>query len=1149
MKLASRALFLFLFLCAVTFAQTYQGRILGTVTDSSGAVVAGAKVTITNPDTGLTRSLTTTDAGDYVAPALPPGNYQVTVEAPNFKRYEQKGIRLEVAKDVRIDAKLTAGGASESVTVTSDAPLVETTNNTLGGTFSNKSINELPLNGRDFQNLVVLRPGVQRAPGGGFLSISSNGNRPEDNNFIVDGTDNNDPYYATTVINAEGVQGTPGTVLPIDAIQEFNAQENPPAEYGWKPGAIVNLGLKSGTNDLHGTAYLFERNNAFDARNWTNPVIDPDTGLHSEQRALRQHQFGGSIGGPIIKNRTFFFGAYEGVRALVSNSNSVTTPSTVTAGGDPFVSIPDAIADLAAHGIAVNPLSANLIGQGTFQGNGGFPGLFAVNTTGTDKINVGFPNTNRMDNFIVKVDHRINDRNQITGRYFMGDSLQKEQDVTVTRAQWLSKSDLNAQVGGLNWVWTPNARWTNEAKVGWNRFWQVIATADDGVNPTDYGINTGVVDPVNFGIPTIRIDGFNNPTLGGNRSWPLYTTPNETLQFADNISWSRGEHTFRFGGEFRHGATDNLRDRSGKGRIRFRDDSPSHPGVFANASALENFLAGVTDTADIFVGNSRRHVTIKSFAAFLQDDWKVRPNLTFFLGVRYELNTRIKEEKNLLGNFDPAIGLQQIGVNISQPYNRDGNNFAPRLGFSWDPWNQGKTVLRGGFGVTYEQPHLAVFLGQNGADNATTPGLNVIPTGAVGSNIKGSIVSQATNLDASGINWSTSGIVFPGLASPPDCSSSPCDILGVKNNLVTPYVMTWNINLQQQLTNSTSMTVAYVGNRGKKLYSIRNINQVDANSPAEIACGHCEFDGRPFATKYPFLNVVNFLENNYSSKYNGLQVSVNQRAWKGHTFVVGYTWSHSADQASLNRMLNPQNSLRQDLEWGDSDLDIRHRLTFTHTWDLPGREGFGQLLKGWQINNIVTLQGGTPWNVVDGFINGNDISGTAEFADRWNFFGDPSAFKPLRRGEPIPFFDYQPDPLTGIIHSNPVCDSHADPGQLSAFGCYAVGNNVLVPPDAFTFGNMRRNLFRNPGLYNWDFSLVKAFQATERLNIQLRAEFFNVLNRAHLAPANASVFGFIDPSDPSTFGCNCSTPDVGAANPVIGTGGPRNIQLGLKFRF
>src|SRR3954452_6475541 len=346
---ASLAVLLFLALSVVASSQTYLGRILGTVTDNSNAIVTKAKVSIVNVGTSATRNLETNEAGEYVAPNLAPGDYKVIVDAAGFKKVERTGIHLEVAKDARIDFQLQAGTETESITVTAEAPLIETTNNTLGGTFSNKSINDLPLNGRDFQNLVVLRPGVQRSPGGGFLSISSNGNRPEDNNFIVDGTDNNDPYYGTTVINAEGVQGTPGTVLPIDAIQEFNAQENPPAEYGWKPGAIVNLGLKSGTNDLHGTIYDFERNNGFDARNWTNTKPDP-------QRELRQHQFGASVGGPIIKNRTFFFGAYEGVRALVSNSNPVTTPSTVTAGGDPFVSIPDAIADLAAHGIGVNPL-------------------------------------------------------------------------------------------------------------------------------------------------------------------------------------------------------------------------------------------------------------------------------------------------------------------------------------------------------------------------------------------------------------------------------------------------------------------------------------------------------------------------------------------------------------------------------------------------------------------------------------------------------------------------------------------------------------------------------------------------------------------------------------------------------------------------
>lgn len=454
-------------LSGVVPAQTYQGRILGSVTDEQGAAVRAAKVAITNVETGASRTVESNDAGDYVAPNLAPGLYSVVVEASGFKKAEHAQVRVEVASDVRIDVSLVAGNITESVTVTLESPEIDTTNTTLGGTFSNKSINDLPLNGRDFQNLVVLRPGVQRSTGGGFLSISSNGNRPEDNNFIVDGTDNNDPYYGTTVINAEGVQGTPGTILPIDAIQEFNAQENPPAEYGWKPGAIVNLGLKSGTNDIHGSIYDFERNSYFDARNFFNTKDTP-------QKALRQHQFGASVGGPIIHGRTFYFGAYEGIRAFVSNSNLVSSPATVSLGGDSGNSIPDAIASLSDHGIPVSALSANLIGTGSFTGNGTFPGLFpsndGSNPAGPTQIQSGFPNLNRMDNFIVKIDHRINQTNNISGRYFFGDSLQSEQDITVLRPEWRSTSDLNAQVVGVNWIWAPNARWVNEAKFGYNRF-------------------------------------------------------------------------------------------------------------------------------------------------------------------------------------------------------------------------------------------------------------------------------------------------------------------------------------------------------------------------------------------------------------------------------------------------------------------------------------------------------------------------------------------------------------------------------------------------------------------------------------------------------------------------------------------------------
>jgi len=1149
-----------LFVAGIASAQSQEGRILGTVIDQSGGFIKGAQVTITNIDTGVERKLETNEAGDFVAPSLAPGPYKLVVEAAGFKKIERSGIRLEVAKDVRLDLTLQPGSVSETVTVTEQLPLVETTNDTLGGTFANKSINDLPLNGRDFQNLVVLRPGVQRSSGGGFLSISSNGNRPEDNNFIFDGTDNNDPYYGTTVINAEGVQGTPGTILPIDAIQEFNAQENPPAEYGWKPGAIVNLGIKSGTNDIHGTAYLFERNNAFDARNYFNPTPGP-------QRALRQHQFGGSLGGPIIKNKTFFFGAYEGIRAQVSNSNGALVPASAglpddatcanTGLGSCENSIPDALRDLMAQpGIgpstftcagvpvnsnALNPLSANLIGCGSFTGNGAYPGLIPANN-GANGINIdtGFPNKNRMDAFIVKADHHFNERHSISGRYFFGDSLQTEQDIVVLRPEWESQSDLRAQVLGFNYTWVPNARWVNEARFGWNSFWQTILTADHTKEPqAAYGINTGVTAPINFGMPTILISGFTQ--LGGNSGWPLETTPNVTYQFLDNVSYTRGKHTFHFGGEYRRGSTDNIRDRRGKGRVRFQNGG----NTFASSTALEDFLAGNPDKGDIFVGDSERFVHLTSWGAFLQDDWRVTPRFTINAGVRYDYSSPISEEKNRLGNFEPSVGLEQVGVNISSPYKPDRNNFSPRLGLSWDPFGKGKTVIRAGGSIIYEIPHMAVFLGQNGVNNATTPGLNVIPTGAEGSNLFGSggtIAAAATT--QSTVNWSAAGPVFNAAIR---CDLSPCDILAVNRNLRTPYVATWNVNVQQQLSPTTSLQVGYVGNHGIKLYGIRDINQVN---PGLDDGG--EQLGRPFTANcpiaqgglglggpcFPFLGFVNFMDNGDTSIYHGLQSTLTQRVWRGMNFVAGYTWAHAIDDVSLNRAQQPQDSTRPGLERASGDNDIRHRFTLALTYDVPGRKGYAQLLEGWQVNSIVTLQSGPPFT---GYDFENDVSLTGEFSDRWNIVGNPGNIK-WGKNQGVPFF-------AGT--SNAACVAAANtPALLAAlgsFGCYAQGGTVLIPPAVGTFGNLGRNTFRANGLHNWDFSIVKSFRFGERVSAQLRGEFFNMLN--HPEFANPAILFTNDLGLGGVFGMSNATPDVAAANPVVGTGGPRNIQLGLKFRF
>src|SRR5580693_8148495 len=401
-------------------SQTVTGRILGTVADQSGAAVAGATVVLTDLQRGTSRTVLTDESGNYVAPELQPGTYRVRAEAKGFKTVERPNIPVEVGTDLRVDITLPAGSVSETVVVTDEVPLIDTTSSTLGGTLSNAQINDLPLNGRNYENLLQLRPGVMRYPGGGFSTTSTNGLRAEDNAYIIDGLFNSEPFSGQSIINGTGIAGDSATILPIDAIQEFNVIENPPAEYGWKPGAIVNVAVKSGTNELHGDAYAFGRDTALDARNYFNTVGTPKTPTQLEQ-------FGTTIGGPIIKDKLFFFGGYEGQRYTVGNSISginspsmigLPTPAKATCTfiltGDCANSIPNAIADIQAGtamtGVTVSAVSLKVAGctlgpPVTCSGTG-----FPLNNTSSTSITTGFPNTVSADNAIGKIDYHINDR-------------------------------------------------------------------------------------------------------------------------------------------------------------------------------------------------------------------------------------------------------------------------------------------------------------------------------------------------------------------------------------------------------------------------------------------------------------------------------------------------------------------------------------------------------------------------------------------------------------------------------------------------------------------------------------------------------------------------------------------------------------------
>ena len=1128
-----RNLFLFVAMLAVVMAvcpwiqaQSAEGRIVGSVVDQSGAVVAGAKVTMTNTGTNFGRQVTTTSSGDYAVANLEPGTYVVSAEATGFKKTVSTPVLLEVSREVRVDLKLMPGAVTETVTVTAEGALVDTTDTTLNGVLSNKAINELPVQGRDFQNLLELHPGVQRTPGGGFHSVTSNGNRPDDNNFFIDGADDNDVYYGETVVNDAGVQGTPASFLPLDSIQEFNTQEGPAADYGVKPGVVMNIGIKSGTNTVHGSAYYFHRNAAFDARNYFNPNPAPVA-------SLIMHEFGASLGGPIKKNKWFYFVNYEGIRDKVGNPALTDSPVT-TSIGDSTYSIVDAIAECQADS-SCSPLSLSL--SNLFLPN---PGS-TLNPNDPAGINFNFNNKNRGDNLVAKSDYTLTSHHVLSARLIYSNTNQTEEDTLPLRPEWLSTTSPTTQVFGVSLASTFGAHWTNEARFSYNRFNEIIYPADHNVNPLKYGLNTGVTDPRLFGFPRISPGGEFN-YMGGNSSWPLATTPSKTNSFSDTVSYTHGRHALRFGGSFRFGDVDYFRAGYGRGRVDFRH--------------LQNFVTGDVRRWRFLYGDPGRNVSQKAFGLFLQDDFHIRSNVTLNLGLRYDVTAPIKDSRDLLANYVPVLngqpgGIVQVGQGIDSPYPTKYNNLSPRVGIAWDLFGTGKTVVRGAFGMIFEQPSIRTFMFNGGGLNLNPSGIPYAtdPNSGILTQPKGTITSfLQISSDGSLINWTPEGPIFPGGAGANFCDvpngvlgGTQCDVFGVDPRLKTPYVLNWNLNLQQQLDRNSVLQVAYVANHGVKLYSITDINQVD---PA-LDDGSEAF-GRPLNTAcpveqgglglggpcFPYIGYLSYLSNHSNSIYHSLQATLTHRYAHGLYLLAGYTWSHAIDTATSNLAGVPPNSLDYNAQRGNGDEDIRHRFTLSVTYDLPSRKSPLQMLEGWQVTSIVNLQSGAPYTLSD---SSNDLSGSGEFNDRWNFWGNPSDIH-WSATTPIPFF---PDGTT-----NPACVAHADPdADLADYGCFQQGSAVITPPAFYTFGNMRRNIFRGPAFANWDFSLSKAWRLSERFRVQFRGEVFNILNHTNFD----GVFLNTDLSSPGDMGLVRFTPDVAASNPVIGSGGSRHIQLAVKF--
>ena len=1078
-------------------AQQITGNIRGSVVDPSGAVVQAATVTAKQTETGLARVATTNHEGAYLLVELPVGHYQMEVEAPGFKKYLQEGISLNVNETATVPVHLAVGTETQRVEVQSDAQSIQSTVSTLGKVVLERELLDLPLNGRNFSQLGLLQPGVVPitpglAEAGGSLrdgqAYAVNGQRPESNNFLIDGAN-----------NFNGVDG--GFVLkpPIDAITEFKIiTHNASAEFGHSTGSTTNIITRSGTNAWHGAAWEFLRNDAMDARNFFAERVEP----------LKQNQFGGSLGGPLRKDKTFLFGYYEGFRNRQGETERVTVPSLKERVGD----FSEMCTEGFTAGFCNNPahrLMNFFSGQPYSNNQLPSPSINSISENLLDffpRPNDGtnlFASTQTLeqneDQFGLRLDHYFSPADNLNLRYMFSNGSRF--DPLSTSGASVPGFPVGQDHRAQNFV-AQETHFFSPTMISVLRFsfLRNKFLFDEHVNhtpPSSLGFQYQPSLDVAVGPPFIQVSGYT--TVGDPITGPRNTYQN-SFDYSGSLTWIRGRHELKFGGGYQHLQINVLQGIATNGFFVF--------APFPINNGFASFLFGQPVFFLQGRGDFSRGIRGNSLNAYAQDTYKVTPRLTLNLGLRYELPSPYTEIQNRQSLWVPGAQSKVIpSAPLGLLYPRDPGvpagliptekkAFAPRVGLAWDPTGNANWLVRAGYGMFYE-PH---YTGQGGP--LQTP------------------ISAPPYLQTPQVNLPNFADPFKG--SPPGNEQfvTPMTNLTLSPRLPLPYAQDWDLGIQRSLGNDFLLDVGYVGTKGTKLPRFIEGNPAvfipGQSSPGNVdqrrLHSGCTLADSPSSCVYSSTGLIAGISN---SSYNALETSLRKRFGHGISFFASYTFSKSIDDVSSFNMTGSaakpvagENDLAQNpfdlaAERGRSLFDARHRFVLSYQWSLPfwrqPHAWYQHILGNWQVNGITTLMTGTPFTVFDSrdvSLQGGAPEITGFASDRPNLVGDPNS-GPHTAEQWFTTSAFQPlDPV-------------ADAGQ---------------------FGSAGRNIVQGPGYANWDFSAFKNVRVGESKEFQFRTEFFNVLNHTNFRLPDSDI----------------SSPNFGriqAAQP------PRLIQLALKFIF